>query len=424
MQISALQKENQNMFKLSRKKPFPAPYLGTSILGDEELSLLTEVIKTKLPFREYGDGTPHMVLDFEKEARRYLGVKYALATATGSGSFFCAMAGLGIGPGDEVIIPSFGWYTDFVAPVLAGAVPVFADIDRSLNMDLDDLARKITPNTKAVIIVHFQGACIDMDRLLSIAQKHQIKVIEDCAQSCGGTYKGRKLGSIGDVGCFSFQQNKVISTGDGGLLTTSDSKIFERAARFHDLGILRPSMAAQLENGPSEPHIVGCQFRMNEFTGAVALAQLRKLDSRILNVTRSYFSILKKRLQQNCPEIRFRPTGDDNGDCGILLCIDMGSRTKAEHLKLVLMDYGIPVQAPSACRNLITSDLVQGRQQANANMPPFGKGFAGEFIQYKPEMAPNTDEIVASMVVVPLTPAYDKQDVDDIGTAIIQVWNS
>jgi len=104
-----------------RSKPLPAPYLGTQVMGEEELSLLTEVVNHRLPFRDCGAGTPHMVNDFEAEARCYFNMPYALATATGSGSFYCAMAGLGVGPGDEVIIPSFGWYTDFEAPVLLGA---------------------------------------------------------------------------------------------------------------------------------------------------------------------------------------------------------------------------------------------------------------------------------------------------------------
>ena len=140
-----------------RHNPLPIPYIGTSIMGDEELALLTEVVRTKLPFRDYGDGVPHMVNDFESLAREYFNMPYALATATGSGAFYCAMAGLGLGPGDEVIIPSLAWYTDFMAPVLLGATPVFADIDRSLNMSPDDFERKITDKTKAVIVVHFQG---------------------------------------------------------------------------------------------------------------------------------------------------------------------------------------------------------------------------------------------------------------------------
>lgn len=167
------------------------------------------------------------------------------------------MAGLGVGPGDEVIIPSSGWYADF--------------------------ERKITSETKAVIVVHFQGGTNDMDRILAIAAQHNIKVVEDCAQACGATYKEKKVGSLGDVSCFSFQQNKIMSTGDGGLLLARDPKVFERAVMFHDLGMVRPALVNQLDGKIGEPQFAGAQFRMNEFTGAVALAQLRKLDHAIVD---------------------------------------------------------------------------------------------------------------------------------------------
>ena len=205
-----------------RTRPWPTSYYGASVLGEEELALLGEVIAARSPFRAYGDGTPHMVDDFESEACAYFGTRYALATATGSGSFYCAMAGLGIGPGDEVIIPCFSWYTNFEAPVMLGATPVFADIDRSLNLDPEDFARKITPRTKAVMNIYFQGGTNNVGRILEIARRHGIKVLEDCAQACGTTYQGKPVGSLGDVGCFSLQQNKIISTGDC-LLYTSPS---------------------------------------------------------------------------------------------------------------------------------------------------------------------------------------------------------
>ena len=405
-----------------RIEPLPAAYLGTSVLGAEELSLLTEVVKTQLPFREYGDGTPHMVKDFEREARDYFQMPYALATATGSGSFYCAMAGLGIGPGDEVIIPSFGWYTDFTAPVLLGATPVLADIDRSLNMSPADFRRRITPATKAVIIVHFQGATNDMDEMLGIAREHGVQVVEDCAQACGALYKGRKVGSLGDVACFSFQQNKIMSTGDGGLLLAKDAIVFERAVRYHDLGFVRPSLAAQYGGKERVPPFAGAQWRMNEFTGAVALAQLRKLDSHVLDLTRRYYRRLRGRLDDTCPGLGFRAAGDVAGDAGIALYMDLLTSERAEWFSKALKAEGIRVGPSSGCTNLLHTDLVKGRQQVHPALPPFGPGWPGEHVRYTPEQCPNTDEILASLVCVALVPRYTDRDVDDIGTAIIKVW--
>lgn len=405
-----------------RTKALPAPYLGTSVFGAEELDLLAQVVRTHLPFREYGDGTPHMVKDLEREARDYFGVPYALGTATGSGSFYCAMAGLGVGPGDEVIIPSFGWYTDYEAPVLLGATPVFADINRSLNMDPDDFERKITPRTKAVIVVYFQGGTNDMGRLLDIAQAHGVKVVEDVAQACGVTYKGQKVGSLGDVACFSFQQNKIMSTGDGGLLLAKDPVVFERAVRFHDLGFVRPSLAAQFGGQEQVAPFAGGQWRMNEFTGAVALAQLRKLDSHVLNITRRHYRRLKGRLEDACSGMRFRAVGDDEGDAGIALYMDMGTPERAGWFAKALKAEGIRVGPSSGCTNLLHTDIVQSRAQVHPLLPPFGPGWPGEHVHYGPELCPNTDDILASLICVALVPAFTDEDVDDIGTAIIKVW--
>jgi 8-amino-3,8-dideoxy-alpha-D-manno-octulosonate transaminase len=410
-----------------RSTPLPLPYLGTSVMGQEELDLLAEVVRTQLPFREYGAGTPHMVKDFEREARAYFGMPYALATATGSGSFYCALAGLGVGPGDEVIIPSFGWFTNFEAPVILGATPVFADIDRSLNLDPDDVERKITPRTRAIIVVHFQGATNDMDRLLAIAARHGVAVVEDCAQACGATYHGRKVGSLADVSGFSFQQNKIMSTGDGGLLLARDARVFERAVRFHDLGFVRPSLDAQITEATggkaTEQPFSGLQFRMNEFTGAVALAQLRKLETAILGVTRRHFRRLMSVVTAECPGMVFRATGDPEGDAGIAFYMDMQTSERAVWFKKALEAEGIRVGPSSGCSNMLHTALVQGRRQVHPALPPFGPGWAGEHVTYGPELCPNTDRIVDAMVCVAITPRLSDADIDDIATGIIKVWH-
>lgn len=407
-----------------RSQPLPKPFIGTSVIGDEELALLTEVVRTRLPFREYGDGTPHMVKDFEAEAKAYFGMPYALATATGSGSFYCAMIGLGIGPGDEVIIPSLGWYTDFEAPVIAGAVPVFVDIDRSLNMSPEDFERKITPRTKAVIVVHYQGATNNMEKLCAIARKHNVVVIEDCAQACGAIYKSKKVGSLGDVSCFSFQQNKIMSTGDGGLMLAKDAKVFERAVRFHDLGFVRTSLGAQYDNKHQSTPFCSLQFRMNEFTGAVALAQLRKLDTAMLSVTRRHFRYIKEQVIKNCPQMKFRQTGDDAGDAGIAFFMDFDTTERAQWMSKALEAEGMYVHPSSGCSNMLATEIVQKKYQAHPAMPPFGKGFAGENVSYSPQICPNTDKIYNAMMCIPIVPRYTDADAKDIAAAIIKVWNA
>jgi len=405
-----------------RTTPLPNPYLGASVLGEEELSLLNEVIRNKAPFRAYGANPPHMVNDFEAEARQYFGVRHALATATGSGSFYCAMAGLGIGPGDEVLIPSFSWHTDFEAPVLLGATPVFVDIDRSLNMDPDDLAKKITPRTKAVIVVHFQGAAADMDRILALARSRQIMVVEDCAQAFGAEYKGRKVGSLGDVACFSFQQNKVLVTGEGGLLLSNSPLVFERAARYHDLSFLRPALAAQLSEGPKEQPFCGLQFRMNEFTGAVALAQIRKIDRAVISITRAYHKKLLSLISDQCPGLVMRRSADPDGAAGIAFYMDLGTPVRGRWLKKALAAEGIRVGPSSSCKNLLQDAFITSKRLAHPALPPFGADWPGEHVVYSPESCPNTDDILESLVCVAMSPNYTEQDIEDIARAIIKVW--
>ena len=405
-----------------RTRPWPAPYYGASMLGDEELALLAEVVKARSPFRAYGEGTPHMVDDFERELCAYFGKRYALATATGSGSFYCAMAGLGIGPGDEVIIPSFGWYTAFEAPVMLGATPVFADIDRTLNMDPDDFARKITPRTKAVISIYFQGGTNDVSRILETARAKGVKVIEDCAQACGTRYRGRPVGSFGDIGCFSLQQNKIISTGDGGFLLTDDPLVFERSGRFHDLGFLRPALTRQLDGKQEVESFCGGQWRMNEFTGAVARAQLRKLDAVVLDATRRNWRRIREQIAAACPGLQFRQSGDPDGDAGIVLGLDLETPERAQWMARAVSAEGVRIGPASGCKNLLRDPLVVQRRMAHPALPPFGPGCPGEHVRYAPEQCPNTDVIAASVLMMVISPQLTDEDADDIAAAVTKVW--
>ena len=217
-----------------RKNPLRyAPY-GPQFYDDVEKQELIEVLESKLPFRWRGEGSK--VLQFEQAYAKHLGVKYALGVTSGTTALYTAMAALEIGPGDEVILPAWTWYADYDAIVLSGALPVFAEIDESFSIDPQDIEARITPRTKAIIACHLQGCPADLDPILEIARKHKIRVLEDCAQCAGGQYKGKYVGTIGDIGINSFQLSKTITSGEGGAVTTNDPTLFERAIRFHDVG--------------------------------------------------------------------------------------------------------------------------------------------------------------------------------------------
>src|SRR2546425_4504614 len=183
-----------------RTKPLKTGFWGPQYYDEKEQQQLMDVLTTRRPFRWYGPGAepPLKVAAFEKEFAARMQTRYALAVTSGTAALQCAMAALQIGPGDEVILPAWTWHSCYNAIILAGALPVFAEIDESFNIDPSDIETKITPQTRAILAVHLLGNPSDMDRILAIARKAKLRVIEDCAQSAGASYKGRPVGSMGD----------------------------------------------------------------------------------------------------------------------------------------------------------------------------------------------------------------------------------
>ncbi len=261
---------------------FRPTVLNTSCPGSQfydhcEQDLADEAIATHGLFRWYGPAgrpQPTKVAAFEQEFAKLLGVKYVLGVTSGTAALHTALTALGVGPGDEVILPAWTWYSCYYAIVMTGALPVFAENDDSFAIDPKDLEKKITPQTKAVMVVHLFGSPADMDAVMEIARRHGLKVLEDSAQFAGGQYKGKRTSTIGDIGIFSFQLHKMITAGEGGAVVTNDPLLYERAVRFHDLGLLRPPTQAQVGQG-AMPYFMGLNYRMNEMTGAVLLAQVR-----------------------------------------------------------------------------------------------------------------------------------------------------
>lgn len=393
---------------------FPSKLLGASLIGEEELKELEDVVMQKSPFRFYGIGNPKKVRNFEKEVNNYFGVKYSLAVSSGSAALFCAIAALGIGPGDEVIMPAFSWYSDYNAIVAMGALPVFADIDESLNLDPVDFERKITGRTKAVIVIHYQGGPAKMDEILAIARKHNVKVIEDCAQAFGGQYKGKFLGTMGDIAIASFQNNKIITCGEGGIVYTNNEEYFVRAVRYHDLGFVRPAFEEQLENrelAAQEKSFAGSQFRMSELQGAFILAQFRKLP-KLLEECRRKHKILREFIEKS-KFLSVRPHVE--GDCGITLFIKLPSKKDAEYFSKLLEDDGVHVGPTSFCTNIAGNYPVCTKKLVHGGLPPFGKGFEGENITYSPtDDCPNTNKIAESYAAIGIGPLYTDENMDYI----------
>ena len=402
-----------------REKPLRAGYWGSEFYDDKERAELMDVLETRSPFRWYGPaGAPKKVLQFEKEFAQRMGTKYALGVTSGTAALQCAMAALEVGPGDEVILPSWTWHSCFNAVVLAGALPVCAEIDESFNLDPKDIERHITPNTKVILAAHLQGNPADMDRILGVARKHNLRVLEDCAQSVGASYKGKPLGSMGDVGIYSLQLNKTITAGEGGAVVTNDPVLFERASRFHDLGGFRAPH--QEEVGKQQlDWFIGTNFRMNEFTGGVLLAQTRKLDKIIgsvqANAKRVYEGL------QDLPGVQFRRRYDPQGELGTGVFMDFGTKTKRDKFLAAMKAENVPGSGPAGSVILPTQPHIMAKRTLHPAWPSFNTE-RGKAIQYGPETCPRTIDILGRFGGVLLDPKFTKADTDDIIAAVRKVY--
>ena len=284
-------------------------------IGEEERKELMEVLNRKYLFRYYGpEEFPSKVRELEVKFAGKIGSKYALAVNSCTSALITSLVACGVGPGDEVIVPGYTFFASCAAIVAAKAIPVIAEVDETLTLDPDDLERKITPYTKAVIPVHMRGVPCNMDRIMEIAKRHNLKVIEDVAQACGGTYKGKYLGTFGDCGCFSFQYHKIITAGEGGIIITDDDMLYDRCMGYHDTAACwRPDRFGE-ERYKGEL-FCGVNYRMSELTGAVLLAQLKKLD-KLLSLMRRNQKIILNGIK-DINGIKVRPVNDPDGDVGI-----------------------------------------------------------------------------------------------------------
>jgi 8-amino-3,8-dideoxy-alpha-D-manno-octulosonate transaminase len=423
---------NQEPLALEGGRPVRATKLGANFPGplyydDREKTELMDVLERRAPFRWYGigpkGGEPRKCNEFERELAAHQQTRYALAVTSGTMALYTAMAALGVGPGDEVILPAWTWYSCYNAIVAAGATPVFAEIDDSMDIDPSDLERHITPRTKVIMAVHITGEPAEMATILEIARQHRLKVLEDCAQSAGANYQGKPVGSIGDCGIFSFQECKTITAGEGGAVVSKDPAIFERAARFHDLGQLREGHQKMLGGAPHFPQLLGGQFRMSEFTGAVLRAQLRKLD-RIVADFRDKADRVTKGIQ-DLPGIQFRKSNDPAGAVGSAVYFRVAGKAQRDRFIRALEAENVPAMTMEGSVILPVVPYIEQKQNPNmdASWPSFSSPSA-KALKFGASCCPRTLAIYDRYVGVPMDPTYSDQDVADIIAAVRKVYGA
>jgi dTDP-4-amino-4,6-dideoxygalactose transaminase len=358
------------------------------VMGKEEIQEVAKVIASR-QFMRYRGGENGYIDRFEKDLREKIGVEHALTVNSGTSALICAMVGLGLGPGDEVIVPAFTWVATPLAPLGAGAVPVLAEVDETLMMDPADIERKITKHTKAIIPVHMSNMVCDMDAIMRIARKHRLIVCEDCCQAVGVTYKGRRVGSIGHANAFSFNQFKNITCGEGGAILTDDDRVYERARIYHDVGAYTRSGSSKVK----EPFFVGQNYRANEIMGAMLGVQLGRLDG-ILRNLRARRAVLAEILSKSkCFQLGRH--NDPANAVGLTIQFPNGDEAKhfvAQHRGSVsrALDSGIHVYS-----NWLPV-LSQG--VFHPKMNPYA--WAKRKIRYSADMCPRTLEILGRTCTV------------------------
>ncbi len=293
----------------------PGP--GIDLYGEEELAELADVVRSQRISRYGPDDAsfPAKVRGFEEAVQAATGAKYALAVNSGTSALLLGFAALGLGPGDEVIVPGFTFIATISSAIYSRARPVLAEIDASFDLDPADVEARITPRTKAIAAVHMLGGPARLRELRSIAERHGIALLEDAAQAFGATYENRWVGTVGDVGIYSFNEYKTITCGDGGMLVTDDEAIYRHAFAFHDQGHSPNRKGVEVGQRP----FLGLNFRMNELSGAVLLAQMRKMAA-IRSHLRANRDAARDIIAQ-VPGVAFRESPDMDGDVATHLVV-------------------------------------------------------------------------------------------------------
>jgi len=372
----------------------PGP--GLELVGDEELAELTDVIRSGRLSR-YGpdDETfPAKVRRFEEAVAARAGVSHALAVNSGTSALYLALTGLGVGPGDEVIVPGFTYVATMSAVVYARARPVLAEIDATFDLDPTDVSGRITPRTRAIIAVHMLGNPARLAELRALADGHDLALIEDAAQAFGASYGGRWVGSHGAAGIYSFNEYKTITCGDGGMLVTDDEALYRRAFAMHDQGHSPLRHGVEVGARP----MLGLNFRMTELEGAVLLAQLRRLDGIVAHLRAN--RDLVRSLLEDLPGIGFRELPDPAGDLATHLVVifpdaAMAAAVTAELGSITLDRSGWHVY--SHMEHLLEGRTVSGRGC------PFDCACTHEGpADYRAGMLPASDALLARSMSFPI----------------------
>ncbi len=373
------------------------------------------------PYPELASGPKYEAL-----AREKFGVKYALPVSSGTGALHAAFIAAGVGPGTEVIVPALGFMATSSSVLLAGGVPIFCDVDESLHMDPTRIEALITPRTVALAPTHHWGGVADLDPILRIARKHNLKVIEDCAQSPGGKYRGKYVGTIGDLGCFSISAYKIIGGGEGGLVLTNDERLYERACQLAECGGLwrKDRFAPPRYEGEL---FVGTNYRLSDLEATVDLVQLGKMDA-VADRYRAVYGRIVRQLK-TYRQIVPRKSNDPAGEIGYLMRFFPETHELGAKIVAALKAEGVSAstRGPDGKPDWhqyshMFPVTLQGPMAAGASPFTDPRYLArGGKVQYRRGDCPVADDLYDRYIGISLNQWYSPQDCDNIAKAINKV---
>ena len=372
-------------------------------IGQEEIDAVAEVIRHRCLFKI--NNSLQETMHAEEEMKAMFGTDHALLMTSGHAALASALIALGIGPGDEVIVPAYTYISTAMVVVGVGAIPVIAEVDDTLTLCPEDTEKKITARTKAIIPVHIQGFPCNMDAIMALAEKYHLHVLEDACQADGGSYHGRRLGTIGHAGAFSFNYFKIITSGEGGALLTNDRSIFERALIYHDSSAVA-YFGDQL-NDVDAQLFCGNEYRANEISAAILRVQLQRLDG-ILSDLRRNKQYLMDALAGLCT---FLPSHDLQGDCGTTLALTFDSAEEASTFAEAVGGT-VPINTGKhVYRNW--APIMNKVGALHPLMDPFKMEANHDIVpDYREDMCPRTLDLLSRVVYISVNPDWTTEALD------------
>jgi dTDP-4-amino-4,6-dideoxygalactose transaminase len=386
---------------------------------------ITEIVRSDRNLQgphlfRYYNPRPSKVEAAERALAELTGVRHCLAVNSCTSALVCAYRALGIGAGDEVIVPAYTFFATAATVVACNAIPVIVEVDDSLCLDPAAAEKAISKRTKAIVPVHMRGAPAQMDAILDLGRRKDIPIVEDVAQSGGGSFQGKRLGSLGTAGCFSFDYYKVHASGEGGFVTTNDEWLYTRAQSWHDTAACWRRDRFSRERKPGEL-FCGENYRMSELQGAVALAQIRKTDVMLAGYRRAFRRI--KEAIEPVPGLSFRRVPDVAGDTSICLILFLADGETTRKAMQAMQAQGVPAggiydQKVRDWHIYAYWEHILEKKPVAVDGLPWSAVTEDELPRYSKDLCPRTLDLLSRAIMIEINWHYSDEDCDRIALGI------